>query len=156
MLEVPDLPLTFSDLAVADRRYMAAHPALAAWVERQTALCDVEPKIVTNAFGRRRVLLGSDADVIREALNTPIQGTGADVVNTAMNLIFEEKNRLGLRARFVAQVHDQLMIECPDGEIPRVKKLMRKHMSRTFKLWGKEVSFPVEMKVGKNWRDMHA
>jgi DNA polymerase-1 len=154
MLEVPDLPLTFNDLARADAQYLAKYPAHAEWVRRQTDLCLADPRIVTNAFGRRRILLGSDADVEREALNTPIQGTGADIVNTAMIRIYADFKKTALKARFVAQVHDQLLVECPDGEVTRVKRIMKKHMEATFHLWQRDVRFPVEMKVGKNWRDL--
>jgi DNA polymerase I-like protein with 3'-5' exonuclease and polymerase domains len=56
-----------------------------------------------------------------------------------------------MKARLVGQVHDQIIVECPRSELSLVKKIMRKHMEKPHHLWGRDVSFPVEMKYGPNW-----
>lgn len=153
MLEVPSLGLTFAEFTAADRRFDQKHPQLAAWAERQRLLGLTERR-VENGFGRVRILLGDDSEIEREALNTPIQGTAADIKNKAMIGIFNEFKAKKMRALIVADVHDQILVECPKSELSSVKRIMRKHMEAEHVLWGKKVSFPVEMKVGTNWGDL--
>lgn len=150
MNKAPELALTWNAFLRANSRFDEAHPGLASWCERQKAL-GLSERRVKNAFGRLRILLGDDSEVEREALNTPIQGTAADIANLALIGIYDELHKKKLDARIVAQVHDQILVECPKREASLVKKIMRRHMEQKHHLWNKDVSFPVEMKSGTDW-----
>jgi DNA polymerase I len=89
----------------------------------------------------------------RTALNTPVQGTAADLMKLAM---IETDRRLvseGLRAEMILQVHDELLLEVPDEEFDRVRVLVREAMENAYPL---TVPLIVETKAGLNWRDMES
>jgi len=88
----------------------------------------------------------------RMAINTPIQGTAADLIKVAMvNIahLLEEKN---LAARLIMQVHDELVIESPVAEKEEIMKLVKKEMEEVIKL---KVPLKVEIAGGKNWDEAH-
>ena len=87
----------------------------------------------------------------RTAVNTPLQGTAADLIKVAMIRIDEEIRKRGLRSRMTLQVHDELVFEVPESEIEAMKTLVREEMEGADSL---EVPLRVEMGVGPNWRDM--
>ena len=87
----------------------------------------------------------------RTAVNTPLQGTSADLIKLAMIRIDEEIRKRGLKSRMTLQVHDELVFEVPESEVDRMKPLVREHMEKAYAL---EVPLLVEIGVGPNWRDM--
>jgi len=87
----------------------------------------------------------------RTAVNTPLQGTAADLIKLAMIRIDEEIRKLGLRSRMTLQVHDELVFEVPESELETMKPLVREHMENAYAL---AVPLKVEMGVGLNWRDL--
>jgi DNA polymerase-1 len=87
----------------------------------------------------------------RTAVNTPLQGTAADLIKLAMIRIDEEIRKRGLKSRMTLQVHDELMFEVPESEVETMKPLVREYMEKGYAL---EVPLLVEMGVGPNWRDM--
>jgi len=87
----------------------------------------------------------------RTAVNTPLQGTGADLIKLAMIRIDEEIQKRGLKSRMTLQVHDELVFEVPESELDAMKPLVREHMEKAYSL---EVPLLVEIGVGPNWRDM--
>ena len=87
----------------------------------------------------------------RTAVNTPLQGTAADLIKLAMIRIDEEMGKRGLKSRMTLQVHDELVFEVPEGEVDRMKALVREHMEQAHEL---AVPLLVEIGVGPNWRDM--
>jgi len=87
----------------------------------------------------------------RTAVNTPLQGTAADLIKLAMIRIDEEIRELGLKSRMTLQVHDELVFEVPENEVDRMKPLVREHMEEGYSL---AVPLRVEIGVGTNWRDM--
>ena len=87
----------------------------------------------------------------RTAVNTPLQGTAADLIKLAMIRIDEEIRKRGLRSRMTLQVHDELVFEVPESEVEAMKPLVREHMEEAHSL---EVPLLVEVGVGPNWRDM--
>jgi DNA polymerase-1 len=87
----------------------------------------------------------------RTAVNTPLQGTAADLIKLAMIGIDEEIRKRGLRSRMTLQVHDELVFEVPESEVDAMKPLVREHMEEARSL---EVPLLVEIGVGPNWRDM--
>jgi len=87
----------------------------------------------------------------RTAVNTPLQGTAADLIKLAMIRIDEDMRKRGLQSRMTLQVHDELVFEVPDGEVEGMKSLVREHMENAREL---AVPLLVELGVGLNWRDM--
>ncbi|MBR6824972.1 MAG: DNA polymerase I, partial [Oscillospiraceae bacterium] len=112
---------------------------------------------VTTAFGRRRYLpeitstnfnIRSGAE--RIALNTPIQGTAADIIKLAMVRVFQALEKDGLQARLILTVHDELIIECPMYEAYMVMDMITREMEQAVKL---SVPLVAEAKMGESWFD---
>jgi DNA polymerase I len=87
----------------------------------------------------------------RTAVNTPLQGTAADLIKLAMIRIDEEIRKRDLKSRMTLQVHDELVFEVPESEVDVMKPLVREHMENAHSL---VVPLLVEIGVGPNWRDM--
>jgi DNA polymerase I len=87
----------------------------------------------------------------RTAVNTPLQGTAADLIKIAMIRIDEEIRRRSLKSRMTLQVHDELVFEVAENELDAMKSLVRKHMEAVRDL---AVPLLVELGVGPNWRDL--
>ena len=110
---------------------------------------------VTTLFGRRRDLpeLKSSSFNIRSfgervALNTPIQGTAADIIKLAMLHVDTALRNAKLRARLLLQVHDELIVECPAEEAETVRKLVTEQMEHVMEL---SVPLLAEAKIGESW-----
>lgn len=110
---------------------------------------------VTTLFGRRRDLpeLSSRNFNIRSfgervALNTPIQGTAADIIKKAMIDVYSELNRRSLKSKLVLQVHDELIIDTHRDELDEVKELVQKLMVNAAEL---AVPLVVDIGVGNSW-----
>ena len=87
----------------------------------------------------------------RTAVNTPLQGTAADLIKLAMIRIDRELREQKLQSRMLLQVHDELVFEAPEKEVDRLRALVRDAMENVHKL---KVPLVVDISVGKNWRDM--
>jgi DNA polymerase I len=87
----------------------------------------------------------------RTAVNTPLQGTAADLIKLAMIRIDRELQDRGLQSRMTLQVHDELVFEVPEAEIELMKSLVREQMEQVHPLG---VPLLVEIGVGPNWRDL--
>jgi len=112
---------------------------------------------VSTVYGRRRYLpeLKSSNFNLRSfgervALNMPIQGTAADVIKIAMIRVFDRIKREGLRAKLILQVHDELIVECPEEEAERVSTLLREEMEHAADF---SVPLTVDAHTGKSWYD---
>jgi len=84
----------------------------------------------------------------RMAMNTPIQGSAADIIKIAMIKIYRELKERKLKSRLALQIHDELIIETEPSEIEEVKELMRRNMESAVEM---EVPLTVDMKVGESW-----
>ena len=87
----------------------------------------------------------------REATNMPIQGTNADMIKMAMIALQRQMEELGLHARQILQVHDELVLEVPDNEVDLVAELVDGAMRNALVL---SVPIQVEIKLGRNWYDV--
>ncbi len=87
----------------------------------------------------------------RTALNTPIQGTAADIIKLAMLKIDDEINKRGLKSKMLLQVHDELIFDVPADELATMQVLVKDVMENAFKL---AVPLLVDVKAGPNWYDM--
>ena len=108
-------------------------------------------------MGRRRYLpeLRSDKQAIREfgkraAMNTPVQGTAADIIKLAMVRVDEALRREGLQAKLILQVHDELILECPPEEADRAAALLKRCMENVIEL---RVPLVAEVHTGTNWAE---
>lgn len=88
----------------------------------------------------------------RVAVNTPIQGSAADIVKQAMIALDARLRSEGLQSALVLQVHDELILECPVAEVERVKVLCREVMGSAVTL---SVPLGVNVESGERWGDMH-
>ena len=86
----------------------------------------------------------------RIAMNTPIQGSAADIIKVAMVKVYEELNNRNLKSKLILQVHDELLIETYKGEEEEVKKIMVDIMENSINL---DIPLKVDLKVGDNWHD---
>ena len=114
---------------------------------------------VTTLFGRRRELpeLKSSSFNVRSfgervALNTPIQGTAADIIKLAMVNVYNRLKAEGLKSKLILQVHDELICECPEDEADAVIKILSEEMSGVAKL---SVPLIVDAKKGHSWAEAH-
>jgi DNA polymerase-1 len=87
----------------------------------------------------------------RTAVNTPLQGTAADLIKIAMIRIDEALRERDLKSRMTLQVHDELVFEVPEGEVDIMKSLVREYMEKVHPL---SVPLQVDIGVGPNWRDL--
>jgi DNA polymerase-1 len=114
---------------------------------------------VSTLFKRRRYLphihsdnghLRSEAE--RAAINTPIQGTAADLIKMAMITIAERLKKEDLRTKMLLQVHDELVFEVPQGELDSATKLVKDEMEGVYSL---NIPLKVDINWGKNWGEAH-
>lgn len=87
----------------------------------------------------------------RTAVNTPLQGTAADLIKIAMIHLDRDISTRGLKSRMTLQVHDELVFEVPENELLEMRELVRDKMENVHKL---TVPLLVEIGIGKNWRDL--
>jgi DNA polymerase-1 len=118
-----------------------------------------ETGYVETVFGRRLWLpeLKSGAPVRRQAaeraaINAPMQGTAADLVKLAMIAVQEYLDRGKLATKLIMQVHDELVLEVPEGELESVTRNLRELMQSVASL---DVPLVVEIGVGENWDKAH-
>jgi len=109
----------------------------------------------TTLLGRKRPMPdinsphgGLRAAAERMAINTPVQGTAADMIKVAMVKIFRKIKELGLKSKMILQVHDELVFELPEEEETLLKKIVEEEMSTALPL---SVPIKVEIKVAKHW-----
>ena len=109
-------------------------------------------------FGRKRFLpeihsknRTIKANAERIAVNSPIQGTAADIIKMAMIQIQSELDEKNLGAKMLLQVHDELIFEVPEDEIDQVSTIVRRGMENVVEL---KVPLAVDMGVGSNWYDL--
>ena len=155
ILDVPELRLTFHDFVAAKKRYMESHPVYTKWRE------DITEKVrqtrrITNAFGRVRTFYGNDRDIIKEALNFPIQSAAASIINRATVRIYKRLHVEKLQTRLQAQIHDELRFETPINELPYIIKLVEEEMSRPVAFRGTSRMFGVDVVSGDNWADLNS
>ncbi len=118
-----------------------------------------EKGYVTTLFNRRRYVPDIDhpkqvirAEAERIAVNTPIQGTAADLIKKAMIKLHDRLARDGYSARMLLQVHDELLFEVPHFEVDAVAPIIREEMEKVYQL---DVPLKVDIGEGDNWSEAH-
>ena len=138
-------------------RYFARFPAIRNWIGDTLRDAYENGYVETLAGFKRYVLeLRSNNMMVRKAgeriaVNSPIQGTAADIIKKAMVDLNEELRIKNLESKMILQVHDELVFEVPEKETKKVAELVKEVMENTFPL---SVPLLVELKVGKDWGNM--
>lgn len=154
-----DSELTLKEAEDFIRTYFARLPNVQEYLQRSKDMART-PEGLTTLGGRRRTfpaLMNPKAgrQIIqaeeRAAINMPIQGSAADIINTAMIRLHDELNRRGFHAYMTLQVHDELVLEVPEDEIDSVKALVVEVMESAYPL---DPALKANAEVGKNWNDM--
>jgi len=138
--------------------YFARYPQVREFINRTIETAKTKGYITT-LLGRRRFIpeLASSVVAVRNfgermAVNTPIQGTAADLIKLAMINVQRRLARANLSSKMILQVHDELVFEVPDQEITTMKELVREEMEGVLNL---AVPIKVDMGIGKNWDEAH-
>ncbi len=137
--------------------YFEKYKGVRAFIDRTLEEARRELKVRT-LFGRVRPIPDINSKNVnqrgfaeRTAVNTPLQGTAADLIKIAMIQIDTAIRRRGLKSRMTLQVHDELVFEVPENEVETMQLMVREHMEKAHAL---AVPLQVDMGVGKNWRDL--
>jgi uracil-DNA glycosylase family 4 len=152
-LECPEMLLTRAEYIAAKHRWMSAHPAYGIWAASIRKQVHVT-RTSRTFLGRVRTLHGEPRDIEKEALNTPIQGGAAHIINRAMIAIHARKRIL--KSKLLVQIHDQLIYDVPKAELEIMMLVVREEMEAPMKYYNKLASFPVDLATGSSWGDLHA
>ncbi|MEE4208408.1 MAG: DNA polymerase I [Parvularcula sp.] len=142
--------------------YFAKFPGIRRYMDEAIAKAK-EDGFVETEFGRRLHITGINAKqpnmrgfAERQAINAPIQGTAADVVKRAMVRVPPALREAGLKARLLLQVHDELVLECPEAEAEETKRIVRTVMeSAASPVLSLSVPLEVEAGAAPNWEEAH-
>jgi DNA polymerase-1 len=136
--------------------YLAKYPGVKAYMESIANKASSDG-FVTTIMGRRRTIPQINSGNFNEreaarriAINTPIQGSAADIIKIAMVRIHERLQ--SMKSRMILQVHDELVFEAADDEVDDLKTMVRHEMENAYKL---DVPTRVDIGVGKNWDQAH-
>lgn len=153
-----DLNISRKEAEEIIEQYFASYPAIKEYLDGLVASAK-EKGYAETMFGRRRPVpeLASSNFMQRSfgeriAMNSPIQGTAADIIKIAMIRVAEALRREGLQARIVLQVHDELLIETPMEEREAVRKILEAEMPAAAEL---QVPLEIGMEEGENWYEAH-
>lgn len=137
--------------------YFEKHTAVKAYLDKQVETGKTEHQVKT-MFGRIRQIPEFSSRkyqdrqlAIRLAMNTPIQGTAADIIKLAMNKVYYELKERGMKSRLILQIHDELIIEASIDEIDEVKELLKRDMEGAAKL---DVALECDINSGSSWYDL--
>ena len=137
-------------------RYFAKYPGVKRFMDGAAADGQQNGYALT-MMGRRRYLpeLKSSQATVREfgkraAMNTPVQGTAADIIKLAMVRVDEALRREKLQSRLILQVHDELLLECPPEEVETAARLLRESMEGVLTL---SVPLQADVHQGENWAE---
>ena len=149
-----DLGVDFKEARKFIDNYLETYPGIKDYMNKVKESAHSNGYVKT-LFGRVRVIeeINSTNFMARSqgermALNTPIQGTAADIFKIAMININNELKMRNLKAKLIIQVHDELLIDCPNEELEEVTEIVKDKMEHAYKL---KVPLKVDMETGNNW-----
>ncbi len=153
-----DIGVTKTQAAEFIEAYFGRYPSVRRFIEETIARAR-ETGTVRTLLGRLRRLpdLRSPnyqirAEAERQAMNTPVQGSAADLIKKAMIDLHREIRRRGLRARLILQIHDELLLEVPEEEAEAARALVRQVMEGALAL---DVPLVADARLGATWADVH-
>ena len=138
--------------------YFKLYPKVRGFMEKSIAQAR-EKGYAETVLGRRRTLRDINSRnatarqaAERDAINTPIQGSAADLIKIAMVRVDRALKAEGLRAKMVLQIHDELVFDCPKAEAERLKEIVRREMTTAY-----DFGVPLEVGIGEgaNWLEAH-
>jgi len=137
--------------------YFERYPAVRAFMEDKIEEAR-SAGYVTTLFNRRRYIPEIKSGGMREqqqaeriAINTPVQGSAADLIKIAMINVYKAMKKNNLKSLMTLQVHDELVFEVVEAELDKMKKLVKEEMECAVKLL---VPVKVSVQYGKNWLEM--
>lgn len=135
-------------------KFHKLYPEVKNYTDTQVSLAK-EKGYVTTLFGRTRVIeeINNPNYLIRQmgermAMNTPIQGTSADIMKLSMINVYNRFMREGITSKILLQVHDEIIVDCKNSELDKIKKIVKEEMENVYKL---SVPLKVEIDTGINW-----
>ncbi len=152
------LKVTRTEAACLIETYFKLYPAVRQYMDEAIAKARATGYAVT-LTGRRRTLRDISSRnatarqaAERDAINTPVQGTAADMIKIAMVRVDRALKKAGLKAKMVLQIHDELLFDVPRDEVEQVKEIARREMESAM-----DVGVPLEVSVGvgENWLEAH-
>jgi len=153
-----NLHISRTDAKTLIDNYFATYPNVKAYMDDRIKFARLN-MFVPTLFGRKRWLhdIHSTNQMVkgiaeRNAINSPIQGSAADIIKMAMINIFKIFNEKQLRSKMILQVHDELVFDVVPAELEQVKEIVKYEMENAIQL---EVPLTVEMGVGHNWLEAH-
>jgi DNA polymerase-1 len=151
------LGISYAEAKAFIERYFERMPKVAEWIEATKAKA-TEEALVRTAWGRIRRIPelesknpGLKAQGLREAVNTVVQGTAADLMRRAMVRLHRALKAEGLRAKLLLQVHDELLVEAPPEEVERASALLKDAMEGADDLGPLGVKLAAEVRSGSSW-----
>lgn len=152
-----ELHITRKDADEYIKAYFNKHAAVKAFMDEQVEFCK-EHGYVTTVMGRKRYIkeIKASAYMVRQigerlAMNTPIQGSAADIIKIAMIKVHDAIKQRGLRSRLILQVHDELIINTYADEKETVEKLLVENMEAAYEL---AVKLKADLNEGANWYEL--
>lgn len=138
------------------KKYYELYPEVKSYMDNIIAKTH-ELGYVKTLFGRKRVIdeINNANFLIRSmgermALNTPIQGTSADIMKLAMINVYQRLKKEKITSKILLQVHDEIIIDCKNSELEQIKKIVTEEMENVFPL---KLPLKVEIDTGSNWYD---
>ena len=149
-----DIPLATAKEYI--EKYFATYSAVKDYMNANVEFARANGYVST-LTGRKRVIpeINSSNFNLRQfgeraAMNMPLQGSSADIIKIAMINVCNALKKEGLKTKLILQVHDELVLDAPEGEADRAAEILKYEMENAFKL---SVPLTVEVHVGKNWYD---
>ncbi len=152
-----DLDIPFSDAKKYIEKYFQQYPNVLSWM---TYVVEEVKKVgyTKTLYGRRRYLPGiyeKNKNLYelarRIAINTPVQGTAAEITKMGMIQFYKDIMEHGLKAKILLQIHDELLVTCPDHEIDKVEKILKKSLEKVVEF---DVPLQVTIRSGKDWKNV--
>ncbi|MBM17751.1 MAG: DNA polymerase I [Epsilonproteobacteria bacterium] len=152
-----DMGISFAEAKKYIEVYFEQYPGVQKWME------EVVEKTKANGytetlFGRRRYVSGIHERnktlyelARRIAINTPAQGTAAEITKLGMIIFYKALDKSNLQGKILLQIHDELLVSCPDDELEETQKLLKKSLESAVS-W--KIPLLVSTKTGKNWRSV--
>ena len=139
------------------KAYFEKHQAVKEFMDGQVAFCK-ENGYVETMFGRKRYIneIKASQFMVRQigerlAMNSPIQGSAADIIKIAMVRVWQALRQQGLKSRLILQIHDELIIHTDREELEQVKKLLVENMEAAVEM---SVALKADLNEGENWYEL--
>ena len=152
-----DLGIKQSEAKRYIQKYFDQYPLVAKWIEKTVEQAKADGFVQT-LFGKKRYIPGLQEKnkslyeaARRIAINTPVQGTSAEIIKLAMIKIYNSLQTKQLKSKIILQIHDELILQCPTQEIDFIKKLVKKQMETVIS-W--KIPLIITVRTGKNWAEI--